>query len=89
MVFHVKNSFIDSGEQDIGQGRRICSVCDKEGIILFNNVLNTFYLRWYGMTHMVKDHSGGERRNLLLPLYGLLFLISSKVFFGMTILQTG
>ena len=29
----------------------------KEGNILFNDALNTFYLRLYGITHMVKDHS--------------------------------
>ena len=29
----------------------------KEGNVLFNNALNTFYLRLYGVRHMVKDHS--------------------------------
>ena len=29
----------------------------KEGNVLFNNALNTFYLRLYGVIHMVKDHS--------------------------------
>ena len=29
----------------------------KEGNVLFNGALNTFYLRLYGVTHMVKDHS--------------------------------
>ena len=28
----------------------------KEGTILFNDALNTFYLRLYGVRHMVKDH---------------------------------
>ena len=45
--------------------------------VLFNDTLNTFYLRFYGLRHMVKDHSDSERGNLLLP-HGLLFLISSK-----------
>ena len=27
----------------------------KEGNVLFNDSLNTFYLRLYGVTHMVKD----------------------------------
>ena len=49
----------------------------KEGNILFNDALNTFYLRLYGVRHIVKDHSDGERGNLLLP-HGLIFLISSK-----------
>ena len=33
----------------------------KEGNVLFNDALNTFYLRLYGVTHMVKDHSDSER----------------------------
>ena len=34
----------------------------KEGNVLFNNVLNTFYLWLYGVIHMVKDHSDRERK---------------------------
>ena len=50
----------------------------KEGwSILFNDALSTFYLRLYGIGHMVKDHSDSERGNPLPP-HGLLFLISSK-----------
>ena len=34
----------------------------KEGNVLFNDALNTFYLRlYYGVGHMVKDHSDSER----------------------------
>ena len=29
----------------------------KEGNVLFNDALNTFYLRLYGVGHMVKYHS--------------------------------
>ena len=28
----------------------------KEGNVLFNDALNTFYLRLYGIGHMLKDH---------------------------------
>ena len=49
----------------------------KEGNVLFNDTLNTFYFWLYGIKHMVKDHMDSERGNLLLP-HGLLFLISSK-----------
>ena len=49
----------------------------KEGNVLFNDALNTLYLRLYDVRHMVKDHSNSERGNLLPP-HGLLFLISSK-----------
>ena len=49
----------------------------KEGNVLFNDTLNTFYLRLYGVGHVVKDHSYSERRNPL-PAHRLLFPISSK-----------
>ena len=51
--------------------------CLKEGNVLFNDTLNTFYLRLYGIRHMVKDHSDSKRGNPLLP-HMLLFPISSK-----------
>ena len=38
----------------------------KEGNVLFNDALNTFYLRLYGVGHMVKDHSDSERGNPLV-----------------------
>ena len=38
------------------------SVIRKEGHFLFNDALNTFYLRLYGVGHMVKDHSESEMR---------------------------
>ena len=60
----------------------------KEGNVLFNDALNTFYLWLYGVEHMVKYHSDGERGNLLPP-HGLLFPISSKGTFICTIPQTG
>ena len=34
----------------------------KEGNALFNGTLNTFYLRLYGVGHMVKNHSEGNRK---------------------------
>ena len=39
----------------------------KEGSVLFNDALNTFYLRLHGVGHMVKDHSDSERGNPLPP----------------------
>ncbi len=58
------------------------------GNVLFNDALNTFYLRLYGVRHMVKDHSDRERGNPLPP-HGLLFPINSKGSFICTIPQTG
>ena len=61
----------------------------KEGRkFLFNDALNSFNLRLYGVRHMVKDHLDSERGNLLLP-HGLLFLINSKGSSICTIPQTG
>ena len=60
----------------------------KEGNVLFNDALNTFYLRLYGVRHMVKDHSDSEKGNPLQP-HRLLFPINSKGSFICTIPQTG
>ena len=69
----------------VAKGRGMCVLSSmtvqikegKEGNVLFNNALNTFYLRLYGVRHMVKDNSDSERENPLPP-YGLLLPISSK-----------
>ena len=58
----------------------------KEGNVLFNDALNTFYLQLYGVRHMVKNHSDRENS---LPPHRLLFPISSKGSFICTIPQTG
>ena len=50
----------------------------KEGNILFSDALKTFYLRLYGVRHMVKDHSDSEKGNPLPP-HKLLFPNSSRV----------
>ena len=42
-----------------------CYYENKEGNVLFKDALNTFYLRLYGVRHMVKDHSDSERGNPL------------------------
>ena len=61
---------------------------ERERNVLFNDALNTFYLRLYGIGHMVKDYSDSERGNLLPP-HGLLVPISCKGSFICTITQTG
>ena len=58
------------------------------GNVLFNDALNTFYLRLYGVRYMVKDHSDSEKGNPLPP-HRLLFPISSKGSFICTIPHTG
>ena len=52
---------------------------ERERDVLFNDALNTFYLRLYGVRHMVKDHSDSEKGNLLPP-HRLLLSINSKGF---------
>ena len=60
----------------------------KEGNVLFNDALSTFYFRLYGVRHIVKDHSDSEKGNMLPP-HRLLFPINSKGSFICTIPQTG
>ena len=61
---------------------------ERERNVLFNDALNTFYLRLYGVRHMVKDHSDSEKGNPL-PSHRLLLSINSKGSFICTIPQTG
>ena len=63
-------------------------IVGRERNVLFNDVLNTFYLRLYGVRHIVKDHSDSEKGNPLPP-HRLLLSINSKGSFICTIPQTG
>ena len=67
---------------------KIIMLFNTDGSALFNDALNTFNLRLYGVGHIVKDHSDSERGNPL-PSHGLLFPMSSKGSFICTIPQTG
>ena len=67
---------------------RLCLPSIRERNVLFNDTLNTIYLRLYGIGHMVKDHSDSERGNPLPP-HGLLFPINSKGSFICTTPHTG
>ena len=61
---------------------------ERERNVLFNDALDTFHLRLYGVRHMVKDNSDSEKGNLLLQ-HRLLLSINSKGSFICTIPQTG
>ena len=50
----------------------------KVGNVLFNDTFNTFYLRLYGVRHMVKDHTDSER-GIPLPPHGLSFQLAARV----------
>ena len=70
----------------------IRTVIQKDGNVLFNDALITFYLQLYGIRYMVRiiqiERERGEGE-MLPSLHELLFLISSKDSFICTILQTG
>ena len=36
--------------------KKVFELLRKEGNVLFNDALNTFYLRLYGVRHLVKDY---------------------------------
>ena len=68
--------------------KKLLWVGERERNVLFNDALNTFYLRLYGVRHMVKDHSDSEKGKPLPP-HRLLLSINSKGSFICTIPQTG
>ena len=49
------------------------------GNVLFNNALNTFYLRLYGVGHMVKDHSDSESEETRCHHIGYSFRLAARV----------
>ena len=49
----------------------------KEGSVLFNDALSTFYLRLYGVGHMVKDHS--DREETRYRHMGYSFRLAARV----------
>ena len=55
------------------------STCNgrKEGNVLFNDALNTFYLRLYGVIQMVEDHSEEIRCRHM----GYSFLLAARVLY--------
>ena len=52
----------------------MCYEGRKEGNVLFNDALNTFNLRLYGVRHMVKDHSETRCRHM-----GYSFRLTARV----------
>ena len=88
MVRRVVGSILHVGPISRSNQCTTTGVASKEGNVLFNDALNTLYLRLYGVKHMVEDHSDSERGNPLSP-HGQLFPISSKGSFICIIPQTG
>ena len=77
---HTQNSVFDL-HVDIRMKIHFQSVSRTEGNVLFNKILNTFYLRLYSVKPMEKDHWDSERGNPLPPLHELLSSLSSKIYF--------
>ena len=48
-------------------------------MFLFNDALNTFHLRLYGVGHMVKDHSDSESEKNHCHLMGYSFQVAASV----------
>ena len=71
-----------SSSHSVGRMRKHVMMCyarmegREEGNVLFSDALNTFFLRLYGVRHMVKDHSDSEKGNPLPP-HRLLFPINT------------
>ena len=51
----------------------------KEGNVLFNDTLKTFYLWLYGVEHMVKDHSAIAREETRCHHIGYFFQLVARV----------
>ena len=51
----------------------------KEGNVLFNDALNTFYLRLYGVRRMIKDHSA--RKETRCSHMGYSFQLAARFFY--------
>ena len=79
---------VNDAKIDVSSTQQLMPLGRKKGNCLFNDALNTFYLRLYGVRHMVKDHSDSEKENPLPP-HRLLLSINSKGSFICTIPQTG
>ena len=50
----------------------------KEGNVLFNDAVNTFYLRLYGVRHMVKYHTDREREETRCRHMGYSFRLTAR-----------
>ena len=85
---HVEDVFLATQLVEVAVACKGRKERERERNVLFNDALNTFNLRLYGVRHMVKDHSDSEKGNPLPP-HRLLLSINSKGSFICTIPQTG
>ena len=66
-------------EQNTGKNKGMGYLGGKVGNVLFNDALNTFYLRLYGFKKMVNDHSESERETCCRHYMGYSFLLAERV----------
>ena len=64
-MVHIKEHLLLTRHSLCYTSRGVLAGTRKEGNVLFNDALNTFYLLLYGVRHIVKDHSDSERENPL------------------------
>ena len=70
---------IDGESENEGKRINIPAGCErKERNVLFNDALNTFYLRLYGIRHMVKDHTENERKPTAASTWAWVLLYASS-----------
>ena len=50
----------------------------KDGIVLFNDALNTFYLLLHGVKHMAKDHSDSKKKTHCCHFMGYFFQFAAR-----------
>ena len=76
LKFAIRIPFYVRQNSELATLNDITTVTRKEGNVLFNDALNTFYLRLYGVRHMVKDHSDSQKGNPLPPhrLQGFFYM---------------
>ena len=60
-------------------GVKLINKEEKEGNGLFNDALNTFYLRLYAFRHMIEDHSDSERKENRCRHIGYSFRLTARV----------
>ena len=78
----VRNRLILIGTVSDTNNQQMCfakpNMTRKEGNVLFNDALNTVYLRLYGVRHMVKDHSD-RREETCCRHMGYSFRLAARV----------
>ena len=86
---HLLNTAQRAVRNEMTTIKSIKLVCEREREMFYLMTHSThFYLRLYGVRHMVKDHSDSDKGNPLPP-HRLLLSINSKGSFICTIPQTG